>query len=271
MKKLFSLLLFLPLFGISQVSVTVTPDNSAVNALQTAVGLKADKAGDTFTGAVYLPTAAAGTNNTQAASTAFVHSESYRYQYGRPFFYRILGSKIIGENLDGDGINSVVNGASMANQRMFFSIIRFYKDTTCTGLKWKQITQGSSTANNYNGVGLYEYNGSAWNLVASSTNDGTIWNSVTAGALGYKAFSSSVTVYKNKLYAAVALWCRSAQTTVPQLGYMGTASATASGNDYTGSNITSGYIDSQTSLPSTLTMSSATFNANQFWFGGANQ
>lgn len=38
----------------------------------TAIALKANKAGDTFTGPIYIPTAAAGTNDTTAASTAYV-------------------------------------------------------------------------------------------------------------------------------------------------------------------------------------------------------
>ena len=241
---------------------------SSINA---ALALKAPLSAPHLTDSATAPTVAAGTNNQRIATTAFVHTETYKYQFGRPYFYRLLGSKIIGENLDGWGLNSVVNGNSLVNQRMYFYIFTFEKDTTCTGIKWKQIIQGSYTANNYNGVGLYEWNGSAWNLIASSTTDGTIWSSVAANGIGYKAFSSSVAVSKSKIYAAVALWCRSAQTTVPQLGYLGTSSATSPNNDFTGSNITSGYIDSQTSLPSTLTMSSATANANQFWLGGANQ
>ena len=46
--------------------------------VDSVAALKTAKAGDTFTGPVYVPTAAAGTNTTQAASTAFVHINTAR-------------------------------------------------------------------------------------------------------------------------------------------------------------------------------------------------
>ena len=100
---------------------------------------------------------------------------------------------------------------------------------------------------------------------ASSTNDGNIWTA-SANTIGSKAFSSSV-VLQRGVYVVCILWCRSAQTTVPQIAYLGTSSAVNGVNDYTNSTITSGYIDAQTSFPSSFNMSSATFNSNEFAFG----
>ncbi|TCP92726.1 hypothetical protein C8J42_102502 [Sphingomonas sp. PP-CE-1A-559] len=57
--------------GITITSGTIAAD-TAVVATVTSVGLKADKASPTFTGTPAAPTATAGTNTTQLATTAFV-------------------------------------------------------------------------------------------------------------------------------------------------------------------------------------------------------
>lgn len=52
-----------------------TEINEEFNAIATAIGTKADKNSPTFTGSPEAPTAAAGTNTTQIATTAFVKQE----------------------------------------------------------------------------------------------------------------------------------------------------------------------------------------------------
>jgi hypothetical protein len=52
-----------------------TEINEEFNAIATAIGTKADKESPTFTGSPEAPTAAAGTNTTQIATTAFVKQE----------------------------------------------------------------------------------------------------------------------------------------------------------------------------------------------------
>ena len=61
--------------GLANVNDTSDANKPVSTAQATAIGLKADKAGPTFTGTVTIPTAAAGTNTTAAASTAYVQAE----------------------------------------------------------------------------------------------------------------------------------------------------------------------------------------------------
>lgn len=59
---------------LKEISDQLATDESAVSALVTTVGTKAPLASPTFTGTPVVPTAASGTNTTQAASTAFVRT-----------------------------------------------------------------------------------------------------------------------------------------------------------------------------------------------------
>lgn len=61
--------------GLGNVDNTSDASKPVSTVQQTALNLKADLAGATFSGTVYVPTATAGTNSTQAASTAFVIAE----------------------------------------------------------------------------------------------------------------------------------------------------------------------------------------------------
>jgi hypothetical protein len=264
MKKLL-FLLFLPVFGFGQTKVTISPNNSAITYLNTQVDKKANIASPTFTGTPAAPTAAASTATTQLATTAFAWNEARQRDMPRTFYDSILGSHLKAQNIDGWGMTSAVNGSSLVNQRMFFSVVGLPRSDTITGGKWKQVIAGDYTSSNYNGIAVYSLSGGTATLVASSTNDGNIWKA-SANTVGSKAFSSSI-VLSRGVYVVAILWCRSAIVTVPQLAYLGTSSAVSSITDYTNSYITSGYIDAQTSFPSSFNMSSATFVANEFWLG----
>lgn len=179
--------------------------------------------------------------------------------------YQALGSTIVAENVDGQ-LAQVINTLAMTSQRAYFSAVYIDKDQTITGVKWKQATAGSYTANNYNGVGLYSYSGGTLTLVASSTNDGNIWTA-TSGTVGSKAFSSTYSASAG-LYFVAIIWSASATTTAP---FLGTLTATSSINtitDFTNSAKTSGLISSLTALPSpTQASSGITASANEFWIG----
>lgn len=61
---------------LAEIAAQLADDESAAAALTTAVSLKAPLASPTFTGTPAAPTAAAGTNTTQVATTAFVLANS---------------------------------------------------------------------------------------------------------------------------------------------------------------------------------------------------
>jgi hypothetical protein len=70
--------------GGSSVWGGITGTLSSQTDLQTALNAKANLASPTFTGVPAVPTAAGGTNTTQAASCAFVHGEILTVINGAP-------------------------------------------------------------------------------------------------------------------------------------------------------------------------------------------
>jgi hypothetical protein len=182
--------------------------------------------------------------------------------------YQLMGSTIKGTNL------AVTNPMQMntatlvlTSGRSEITAIFIQKTTTITGVKWYQAANGSYTANNYNGVGLYSQSGGNLTLVASCANDGTIWQ--TAAGWRSKAFSSTFTASRGVYYLA-ALYSSSAQTTAPGIG--GTVAgagawATLSTVDFTNNERAYAGINTQTSLVTPIALSTfGTGNSNRFGF-----
>ena len=133
-------------------------------------------------------------------------------------------------------------------------------------VRWFQTVNGSYTANNYNGVGLYSVSGGTLTLVASSTNDGNIWQQ--GSQWQSKAFSSTYSASAGIYYIAVVR-NSSAQTTAPSVGIIGSGSSTYDGTggfDYTNNNKTFGIVSSQTTLPSTQALSGVTAQSYKMGF-----
>lgn len=168
--------------------------------------------------------------------------------------YNALGSSIKGYNIPTPNCNiTATNPPTSGN--LYFIAYHLPVAATITGVKWFQPTIGSYTANNYNGVALYSYSGGTMTLVASSTNDGTIWQTGSANIWKSKAFSSTYSASAGVYYLAF-IYSSSAQTTAPVLG-----TSQAFGNsgsvpfDFTNSARVVGVIGSITSLPSSQVIS----------------
>lgn len=172
--------------------------------------------------------------------------------------YEALGSSIKGVNLVCPNVSTIVTGvtAGLTTGTPRFVAVYIPKAVTITGVKWLQVTAGVYTANNYNGVGLYSYSGGTLTLVASSTDDGTIWKT-TSGSWGTKAFSSTYSASAG-VYFICAMYNSSAQTTQPLIGAT-TSSNVAAVNtfDFTNSAKLSA-TGSATSLPSSQASSGLT-------------
>jgi hypothetical protein len=135
---------------------------------------------------------------------------------------------------------------SLTSQQVRFIAVWLPIDATITGVKWYQNITGAYTANNYNGIGLYTYSGGTLTLVASSTNDGNIWQA--AGGWASKAFSATYAATAG-LYFIGLLYCQSAQTTAPAI--MASALSNAPSDlDFTNTAKLSATLGSQTTLPS---------------------
>lgn len=168
----------------------------------------------------------------------------------------IKGTHIVAPDLIPRTSNSLGSGT------LSFNAYYLPVATTITGVKWYQVTKGNYTANNYNGVALYSYSAGTLTLVASSTNDGTIWSTPSTQTWGSKAFSSTYSASAG-IYFIGILYSSSAQTTAPALGQPASAWTSNLFNiDYTNSARSVTQITGQTSLASSYSTTALATTGN---------
>jgi hypothetical protein len=94
-------------------------------------------------------------------------------------------------------------------------------------------------------------------LIASSTNDGSIWQTFATGTWGNKAFSSPIPTLSAGTYYVSALYNQGGEATVPQLQTISISPLIFQVFDFTASrfNIT---LAGQNTLPNPLTLSGTT-------------
>lgn len=184
-----------------------------------------------------------------SSSGSGVPSDSVKYYVRHPTWLisQALGSTVKFESL-GRSMADVTTTVPISDGQIRFFAIYISETTTITGVKWFQATQGSYTADNYNGIGLYSYSGGTLTQVASTTDDGDIWKA-TGSTMASKAFSSTYNASPGVYFIAV-LYNSSAQTTAPALGGYGTTNAGVSAADYTNSAKLISLLSGQTALPS---------------------
>ena len=178
--------------------------------------------------------------------------------------YQALGStiKAMAIGLAFDRLNTAT---TLSDQNEMYVAVYLPTAQTITGVKWYQGTQGNYTANNYNGVGLYSYSGGTMTLVASSTDDGTIWKAAATTVVS-KAFSSTYAAAAG-IYFVGALWCRSAVVTAPSIyGAVASATLAAGAVDFTNSAKIYSTKSAGTSLPATRLQSATTGTNVQLFF-----
>ena len=254
-----SVLTGLPTSGTYYKSLGVTSNGTLYLKDTLAItGVYAPLASPTFTGTVTLP--ARKINGVDFNATADISTDIFLKAY------QALGSTIVAQNVDGS-LADANSSLTMLSQRSYWSLVYLPVATTITGVKWKQVTAGNYTANNYNGVGLYSISGGTCTLVASSTDDGNIWKA-TSATIGSKAFSSTYSASPG-VYMVVALHSSSANTTYPVIGMLtGFSGFINTTWDFTNSAKSSGLISSLTALPSpTQAFSGITASGNEAWFG----
>lgn len=162
-----------------------------------------------------------------------------------------LGSTIKSSTM---AIDRVTNSYILVDTRFDVQAIYIRESMTLTGVKWFQSVQGSYTADNYNGVGLYSYDGAGTlTLVASSTDDGDIWKGA-AHSIQSKAFSSTYNAVTG-IYFIGLIYNNSTQVTAPAIG---AGSSLLNNNiplgDFTSSAKIRGNRASLSSLPATQSM-----------------
>ena len=174
----------------------------------------------------------------------------------------VLGQQAMGSTIKGVGLScrtlrDMVGGQQMVNQTLYMTAYYLTQATTLTGIKFFQQVQGVYTASNENRFGLYTYSNGVLTLVASTTNNGNLWKGTT-GTFIAEPFSSTYTAAAG-LYFIGGLWSSSGTTTFPQMGHGGTKIlANVANGDFTNTSRFTCTLTSQTSLPSSITLSTTT-------------
>ena len=129
------------------------------------------------------------------------------------------------------------------------------QSSTISGVRMVQNFVGNYTGTGFNGVGLYSYSAGTLTLVASSTNDSAPFK-VASGWRNF-AFTSTYSATPGIYYAAVLISWSSIVSVANFFGRDNSGVATNAYNmDFTNNAKAAGYIDSQTSLPASINMSS---------------
>ena len=150
----------------------------------------------------------------------------------------------------------VSNGSTTS--RMCTSTVWAPITTTVTGVMFYKATIGVYTANNYNGFGLYKFNGATGTLVASTTTDVSLLKG-TANTFHVKPFTTAYTVTRGT-YVIALVYSNSTESTAPTVGGI---DVTASQPNIPNFNLTngakfSGFQNTVTALPNPLMWSNLT-------------
>lgn len=175
-----------------------------------------------------------------------------------------LGSVILYEPPNQE-IYNLTTSTALTSGTLVMTPVYVEKTTTLTGVKFWQVVQGSYTADQVNGIALYSYSGGTLTQVAISANDGTIWKA-SANTLQTVAFTGTYSAAPG-VYLIVGLYHSSAQTTAPTIG--GGAAFQNGGNvsaALTNSAKVSGTFAAQTTLASSLAMSSFSTTTSKYYF-----
>lgn len=216
--------------------------------------------GDTITGIIYIPTAAAGTNTDQAANLNFVNSAKSNVtrlaEIGStiktlPFGYSFQSS----------------SSAALTDGTAYYILQEpTYKATVATGIKCLMGTQGAFTEDNFCGAALVEVNGDGtYSAPVAISNNLPGQFKLSAQSTMTFPFTTPYTMNPNKLYAAVILYNSSAQTTAPQISVgSGLSGNLANLFSPTIAKI-AGLLTSQATIPATsINISSLTLASNPF-------
>jgi hypothetical protein len=179
--------------------------------------------------------------------------------------FAALGSAIKAQSIDCN-LQQATTSLTLTTGFVRYMAVYLPTPATLTGVKLLMRTKGSYTANNNNRVGLYSYSAGTLTLVASSANDGTLWQTATSGTLFSVPFSSTYAAAAG-VYFVGFIYSSSAQTTAPVIGAGVTLPVSAQTSaDFTNSAFLTGSISGQTDIAtSTQAASGVTAQTTMPW------
>jgi len=183
----------------------------------------------------------------------------------------LLGIAAMGSTIKAQGIGtdimSIVTSANLSNGQICWNAVYLPSAQTLTGITWFQQVQGSYTASNFNGVGLYSYSGGTLTQVAVSANTAAALSTDTANTYSTLPFTGTYAAAAGLYYTAL-IYCRSAEVTPPSIGNMTTTVGSMVGAVGTNSSAIYMVLNAQTALPTPSQLASGlTSNGATRWVG----
>jgi hypothetical protein len=110
---------------------------------------------------------------------------------------------------------AIGSGNSLTDGRQYFTAFRITDTTTLTGVKFAPSVAGDYTSDNTNSVALYKWNGTSFDKVAETPNNGAMWKA-TANVVSTVAFAALYVAAPGWYYVS-HVYNSSSQVTAPSL------------------------------------------------------
>lgn len=198
--------------------------------------------------------------------TSSIQPQFYSKAADVPKAWQTMGSTIKAQNLGYQAIPNITLSTALVNQQLRLQAVYLPQSQSITGVKWWQTAnQSGHTPTNYNGVGLYTALNGTLSLAASSSNSSTIWTQ-GANRINSASFTTSYPASEG-IYFVGILYSISAGT-APTFGHTANVVSTILlGLDFTNSEKINSLLGSQTTMPSSIAMSTTTGAQAAMWVG----
>jgi hypothetical protein len=131
---------------------------------------------------------------------------------------------------------------------------------TVQGVKWFQTTQGAFTGTGFNGVALFSYSGGTITRIVASADSEATWETATNNTWGSVAFTSPQAISEGLYYIGILF---NGGATAPAIGgTVNSLNANVNIGDFTNSAELSLTLGSQTTMPTSVSLSASTVSAN---------
>lgn len=201
-----------------------------------------------------LPTASAS-NTGKLSSSDWSRFANFQILRG----YQLLGSSFKSISMSNPSISILTSAVTFTSSVLRMVAVYVPIAQTITGVRWMQLVQGAFTPSGENRMALFTHSAGVLTRVAQTADSDTIWETAAANTWGSAAFTAPYAAAEGLYYVGLLY---NGGTTAPQIyGTTNSANANANIGDFTNGAKLSLTVNSQTTMPSSVTMSAAGVSA----------
>jgi hypothetical protein len=194
--------------------------------------------------------------NGYLASTDWTRFANFQILSG----YQTLGSTFKSILMSNPSINNITQSLTLATGQLRGIAVYVPIAQTITGVKWFQSTQGNFTSSGFNGIALFTYSAGSLTRVAITPDAESTWETATINTWGNVAFTTPYSASEGLYFVCVLF---NGGATAPAIyGTVNSVNANVNIGDFTNSAELSFNLGSQTTMPSSISMSAVTVSAN---------